>query len=127
MIGAVADYKKRNPLLVKATQAKCLSNPERRAARRAAFMEYMKTARGKASRAASVLRWSARHPDRRRAQVAVNRAIASGALEKKPCETCGATQAIHGHHEDYSRPLEVRWLCRDHHAARHRELRDGAP
>jgi hypothetical protein len=52
-------------------------------------------------------------------------AIRRRELTKKPCEICGKprTQA---HHEDYSKLLEVRWLCRKHHREadeirRHRE------
>lgn len=59
---------------------------------------------------------------KRDAQRAVKREIAAGRLVRQPCEKCGATPA-HGHHEDYSKPLEVRWLCQTHHAERHLEIK----
>jgi hypothetical protein len=31
---------------------------------------------------------------------------------------CG-NAATHAHHDDYSKPLEVRWLCRAHHSEHH--------
>lgn len=46
-------------------------------------------------------------------------AIASGKLVRQPCEKCGATK-VDAHHDDYSRPLDVRWLCRSHHLEHHR-------
>lgn len=49
----------------------------------------------------------------------VYRAVRSGALKRLPCERCGATHCVHGHHEDYSRPLDVRWLCPKCHARHH--------
>lgn len=54
------------------------------------------------------------------ARRAVNLAIISGALVKKPCEICGEPET-EGHHEDYSKILEVRWLCKKHHAEFHRK------
>lgn len=42
-------------------------------------------------------------------------------LTRKPCEICGAAKS-EAHHGDYSKPLDVTWLCRDHHAAWHRLL-----
>lgn len=41
-----------------------------------------------------------------------------GAIKKQPCEVCGAfdTQM---HHTDYSKPLQVSWLCRRHHLIEH--------
>lgn len=36
-------------------------------------------------------------------------------LEPSPCELCGATENIEGHHEDYDLPMVVRWLCHSHH------------
>lgn len=53
----------------------------------------------------------------------VYRALKSGALVRKPCERCG--RKAEAHHEDYSKPLCVNWLCRKHHRARHYELQQG--
>ena len=61
-------------------------------------------------------KWRSEHPDAYRAQNAVNNAIRDGKIEKGPCEICGTTAHVHGHHKDYSRPLDVTWLCaRCHH------------
>ena len=49
----------------------------------------------------------------------VANALQSGRLTKGPCETCGATHKVHGHHDDYLKPLVVRWLCPKHHAEHH--------
>jgi len=51
---------------------------------------------------------------------AVGRALKSGALKKGACSACGAIE-VEAHHEDYSRPLDVTWLCRSHHKRGHSE------
>ena len=58
-----------------------------------------------------------------KARELVSRAVRKGALSPAPCLVCGASPA-HAHHEDYSRPLDVVWLCPVHHGARHRELNE---
>ncbi len=55
---------------------------------------------------------------KRIARVIAGRAKRNGRLEQKPCEECGAPNA-EIHHEDYDRPLDVRWLCSDCHGAEH--------
>lgn len=45
------------------------------------------------------------------AHAALTHAIATGKLVKQPCEHCGSTQKIQGHHDDYTKPLNVTWLC----------------
>jgi hypothetical protein len=50
---------------------------------------------------------------------AFRRALKKGELVRGPCEVCGTTKHIDGHHDDYSKPLEVRWLCRRHHILHH--------
>lgn len=46
--------------------------------------------------------------------------VKRGKVAKGPCEVCGTRALVEGHHEDYARPLVVRWLCRKHHADLHR-------
>lgn len=45
-------------------------------------------------------------------------AMKLGLLIRKPCEQCGA-EPTDAHHDDYLKPLEVRWLCRSCHKAHH--------
>ena len=54
------------------------------------------------------------------ARTVASNAIQSGKLIKQPCEVCGLEKS-EAHHDDYSLPLSVRWLCRDHHAEHHRK------
>lgn len=53
------------------------------------------------------------------ARTTVNRYIRLGYLSKQPCELCGY-EVVEAHHDDYTKPLEVRWLCRKHHAEHHK-------
>ena len=62
-----------------------------------------------------------RHADRYKAHRLVAYAVKAGRLPKRPCCVCG--EEAEAHHDDYSKPLEVRWLCRVHHVQVHLELR----
>ena len=64
--------------------------------------------------------WLAKNPARRKAQDAYRYALKVGKLTRLPCEVCGKAKAD-GHHTDYSKPLQVVWLCREHHRQAHRE------
>lgn len=83
-------------------------------------------------------RYVKRHPDRIAARVkrerkanpkifkarkALTGAVERGAvLKPTSCEDCEReleARLIHGHHADYSRPLDVEWLCARCHATRH--------
>ena len=70
-----------------------------------------------AAKARYTRRWRAAHPDwiilLNRANNAVRRALKTGRLVRaSACEWCGATdRKIAGAHHDYSKPLEVTWLC----------------
>ena len=56
-----------------------------------------------------------KHPEKYKARNAVSSAIRSGKLIPQPCEVCGTVDNINAHHEDYSKPLDVNWLCKKHH------------
>lgn len=62
------------------------------------------------------------HADKYKAGIAVTNALSSGKLKRQPCEKCGCLK-VDAHHDDYSKPLVVRWLCRPHHMEHHRLLR----
>lgn len=77
--------------------------------------ERFKTARRKAQVLESLRR---QDPVKRRARYAVSNAIRDGRLVRSPCEVCGHWKS-EAHHDDYSKPLEVRWLCFKHHRELH--------
>lgn len=52
-------------------------------------------------------------------------AVKRGQIKRLPCERC-ASERAEKHHDDYSRPLDVRWLCKPCHAAHHRREREAA-
>ena len=56
--------------------------------------------------------------ERVNARAIVNNAIYRGYLNKPSvCENCNKSSSrIEGHHTDYSKPLEVQWLCSGCHA-----------
>lgn len=56
---------------------------------------------------------------RRAARTAANYRKRRGELEEQPCASCGATEGLEMHHEDYSKPLEVTWLCHGCHCEQH--------
>jgi hypothetical protein len=65
-------------------------------------------------------RWLEKNPLKRKAHVLVGNAVRDGKLEKQPCSVCGS-KISEAHHEDYSKPLEVIWLCKKHHSERHKK------
>lgn len=73
------------------------------------YSEKVRVSKVKASRKHEI-----NHPER---TVARNRARFS--LKAMPCEVCGTTEKVERHHHDYSKPLEITFLCRAHHHELH--------
>ena len=62
-----------------------------------------------------------KYPAKYKARTMVNNAVRDKRLFKEPCEKCGSTIRVHAHHDDYSKPLNVRWLCATAHHQWHAE------
>lgn len=62
--------------------------------------------------------YASKNANKLQAKWKVAYAIKKGILKRLPCEICG--EFGEAHHEDYNKPLEVRWLCRTHHMEAHR-------
>lgn len=77
-----------------------------------------KTPERRAFKSAAQRLYRERNPQKRAARVIVSNAIRDGRLLRQPCEGCGS-EKVHAHHEDYTKPLDVRWLCKDCHWHEH--------
>lgn len=54
------------------------------------------------------------------AQEQLAKAIRQGIIVRPvSCERCDRIGRIHGHHEDYDMPFDVKWLCHQCHAVTH--------
>lgn len=62
----------------------------------------------------SIKMWREKYPQKRKAHTDVFVALRNGTLKKQPCEKC-RSKKVEAHHDDYSKPLIVRWLCKKHH------------
>ena len=80
---------------------------------------YNQTERGKRFLKKSIAKWVSNNPEKVKAHAMVLNAKKVGDLVPEPCEICGTTDDIHAHHDDYDKPLGVRWLCRTHHTEHH--------
>lgn len=104
-------------------RAKYASTDASRAAKRA----YLQSEKGKANRAETMRIQAQRHPERHKARTMFGNAVRDGRVIPWPIcaipDCCGKPQ---GHHPDYSRPLDVVWLCDAHHKAAHAMVRKAA-
>lgn len=62
------------------------------------------------------LKWKANNPIKRNAHSKVNKNL----TRPNNCEKCSYSGDVHAHHTDYSRPLDVIWLCPKCHSNEHR-------
>lgn len=65
--------------------------------------------------------YQSRWPEKKKAKEMLNDRVNRGKIKRDPCVECGNPKT-EGHHEDYSKPLEVIWLCTKHHMERHRKV-----
>tara|TARA_R110000803_G_scaffold67924_2_gene129661 strand:- start:35 stop:463 length:429 start_codon:yes stop_codon:yes gene_type:complete len=81
--------------------------------------------RGNRNTAQNVIDYRIRYPNKYKAKNMVNNYIRAKKLFREPCENCGTSLNVHGHHDDYDKPLNVRWLCAAHHSQWHKKHGQG--
>lgn len=93
--------------------------PQCIACKREVEKRYAQTQAGKDRYIRKYYRQAAKFPDKVAARIKLRTAVKAGKVFKPDyCSACLNEGRIEGHHDDYSKPLEVRWLCvRCHHAA----------
>jgi len=70
-------------------------------------------------------KWDENNPEKKRAQTILNNAVRDKRIDKPTCcSVCEKETRLHGHHNDYSKPLDVEWMCAVCHKAFHRDLDD---
>lgn len=84
---------------------------------RAAFKAFYKKHRNKYRTRAKTNYWKDR--EKHLARNMARQKLREGAIQRSVCVVCGSVHA-EMHHPDYSLPLHVIWLCKEHHAQVHR-------
>jgi len=64
-------------------------------------------------------------PIKYKARTIVSNSIRDGKLFREPCSICGREDTVHAHHDDYSKSLNIRWLCAAHHHQWHAKNGEG--
>ena len=79
--------------------------------------KYTRTSAGKMARSKNNKKHKELNPIKHRARQLLNNAVLNGSVVKPiRCEICSnCTGVIDGHHEDYTKPLEVVWCCHKCH------------
>ena len=84
---------------------------------------YQKTDKGKSVSEKSSKAYCEKYPQKRKAVIALSNAVRDGLiLRPEACLSCNSTVRVQGHHNDYSKPLEVIWLCEKCHKDLHKNL-----
>lgn len=100
-------------------------NPDKfRDKAKASQAKYFRSEKGRRKYLEQSKKLCLRYPEKVKARCLLSHAITSGKVVKpKTCSNCLKEKSmIHGHHEDYSKPYEVKWLCIPCHFLEHRKL-----
>lgn len=94
----------------------------------ARLKKYRSTSEGKKKVYEAVLRSTKKHWEKQLARVKLGYQIKTGKIRRpETCKHCHKKKKVEGHHTDYSKPLEVDWLCRQCHVDADKQMRILSP
>lgn len=112
----VKRHRQENLEVIRSYDRKRGNVPHRVAARK----DYAKTPEGRLSHAKAMTSYKERFPERDWARTTLSNAVRDGKVSPWPvCAVPDCCVKPEGHHPDYSRPLDVVWLCGKHHREVH--------
>jgi len=101
-------YRKENIEQIRAYDRKRSMEPHRVFARKS----YAKTKQGKLAIKRAHENYKKNYPIKQKAHnILCNAVRDKKIIAKNSCEQCGSTRFVQGHHDNYTKPLDVRWLC----------------
>lgn len=104
----------------KAKKDKNLMGKMREKAKRHYFNKLKGTEEYKEKRREAQKKWYKKNKYKRRAHKIARKALLAGRIKKDNCDICNGKET-EMHHEDYSKPLDIIWLCKNCHMAKHRK------
>jgi hypothetical protein len=115
-------FRQNNKDLLSEREKKRAKNPDRIAKHKEYLKKYLLTDKGKIARDKSLRNYNERYPLKKAAHILTSRAIRHGKLiNPKICSVCNSTNLIQAHHDDYTKPIDVRWLCLSCHFEWHKK------
>lgn len=116
---AVNAYRAANPEKVRESHRKIVKSDRQKATERKNYLRNKERVHA-ANRAARD-----KYPEKYKARTALAHALRAGRVVKPDCcEVCGKATRLDGHHADYSKPTEVRWVCRPCHGQEHKQMNE---
>ncbi len=96
-----------------------LTLEQKREQKRLADLKWNKTDKHKKA----CIEWLKRHPERNKIAQQTAWAYKTGKIKWQPCEICKTKIDLQKHHPDYTKPLEIKWLCRKCHTELHKQIK----
>ncbi len=120
---AAKDYNTKNASAVRVRKAKYNDrNADHEAERKRAYNARHRD-RDRESKKARLRRYRAENRLANQAHDLLQNARQRGeATAPDHCERCGKAGDLQGHHDDYTKPLDVAWICARCHGAEHRRI-----
>jgi hypothetical protein len=113
----VKNYRLLNLEKVKLEVKKRAKDPNRVASKK----KYEQSEKGKLAKKRAMDSYKERYPMKRASHIMVGSALLTGKIVKPNCcSECNSSKKIEAHHDDYTKPMELRWLCEKCHKEWHK-------